>query len=55
MRIGDRLKSDNNKNYNKLMKIADKKENVELSEYELKELMGHSSYRRSKGAIKQVR
>jgi uncharacterized protein YktA (UPF0223 family) len=41
--------------YKKLMKIKNKKKNEKLSERELEELMSHSSYKRHKGAMKQVK
>jgi uncharacterized protein YktA (UPF0223 family) len=41
--------------YNKLMKIKDKKKEEKLSDREIEDLMSHSSYKRHKGAMKQVR
>lgn len=42
--------------YNKLMKIKENnKKSEKLSEREIEELMSHSSYKRHKGAMKQVR
>ncbi|AGK95394.1 hypothetical protein [Clostridium pasteurianum] len=55
MRIGDILRENDVGNYNKLMKVRDKKKYRDLNESDIKELMSHSTYRRHKGAIKQVR
>lgn len=55
MRVKDVLRENDVEKYNKLMKIKDKKNSEKLSERELKELMSHSSYKRHKGALKQVR
>ena len=55
MRVKDVLREKDIDKYNKLMKIKDKKNSEKLNERELKELMRHSSYKRHKGAIKQVR
>jgi len=55
MRVKDVLKETDVGNYNKLMKMKDKKNNDKLSERDIKELMSHSCYKRHKGAIKQVK
>lgn len=55
MRVKDVLKENDIGNYNKLMKIKSKKKNEKLSERDIRELMSHSSYKRHKGAIKQVK
>lgn len=55
MRIKDVLKENDVGNYNKLMEMKNKKKSEKLSERDIKELMSHSSYRRHKGAVKQVR
>lgn len=55
MRVKDILRESDVGNYNKLKKIKDKKRNEQLSEHEIESLMSHSSYKRHKGAIKQVK
>lgn len=56
MNIGEIIKVNNPKSYKKLRKIRRKNKNENLTERDIKELMHHSSYRRSRrGAIKQVR
>lgn len=55
MKIGDMLRQSDLGNYDKLAKIKDKRKSDNLSERDIKELMSHSSYRRHKGAIKQVK
>ncbi|MBC2456141.1 hypothetical protein [Clostridium beijerinckii] len=55
MRVKDVLKESDTKSYNKLMKMKDKNKNEKLSESDIKDLMSHSSYKRHKGAIKQVK
>ena len=55
MNIGMIMKENQPDNYEKLNEIRNKKKE-NLSERDLKELMHHSSYKRSRrGAIKQVR
>ena len=41
--------------YNKLIKMKNKKKDEKLSDREIEELMSHSSYKRHKGAMKQVK
>lgn len=55
MRVKDVLRENDVNNYNKLMKIKNKKKSEKLSERDLKDLMSHSSYVRHKGAMKQVK
>jgi hypothetical protein len=55
MRVKDVLKENDVNNYNKLMKMKEKKKNDKLSERDIEELMSHSCYKRHKGAIKQVK
>jgi hypothetical protein len=55
MRVKDVLKEKDVDNYNRLMKMKNKKKNEKLSERDIRELMSHSSYKRHKGAIKQVK
>ncbi|WP_202905395.1 hypothetical protein [Clostridium botulinum] len=55
MRLKDVLRENDVGNYNRLMKIKDKKNSDKLSEREIKELMSHSSYKRHKGALRQVK
>ncbi|WP_186430894.1 hypothetical protein [Clostridium sp. BSD9I1] len=55
MKIGEVLRDKDVDNYNKLIKVKDKKKSDNLSECEIRELMSHSCYRRHKGAIKQVK
>lgn len=55
MRIGDILRENDVCGYNRLMKIKYEKKYRDLDESDIKELMYHSTYRRHKGAIKQVR
>ncbi len=55
MRVKDVLKEKDVGNYNKLMKIKNEKKSEKLSEHDIRELMSHSSYKRHKGAIKQVK
>lgn len=55
MKVGDILKEKDTDSYNKLRKIKDKEKDNKLSEHDIKELMYHSSYKRHKGALKQVK
>lgn len=55
MRVKDVLKENDIGNYKKLIKMQDKSQSEKLSEQDIKELMSHSSYKRHKGAIKQVK
>lgn len=55
MKIGDVLRENDVGNYNKLEKMKDRRKSNNLSERDIKELMSHSSYKRHKGAIKQVK
>jgi hypothetical protein len=55
MKIGAVLKENDVDNYNRLREMKDKRKSENLSERDIKELMSHSSYRRHKGAIKQVK
>lgn len=55
MRIGDILRENDFGSYNKLMEVRYKKKYRDLNEDDIKELMYHPTYRRHKGAIKQVR
>lgn len=60
MTIGETIKKNQPKEYQRLKKKKRKrkrkKRNEKLSEKDIKELMGHSSYRRGTGgAIRQVR
>ncbi len=55
MLVKDILRENHIDNYNKLQKIKDTEKNQKLSEREIEELMSHSSYKRHKGAIKQVK
>lgn len=62
MKIGELLRQNQPETYNDLNKPKEKsikkqmKREVEnLSEYDIKQLMGHSSYRRINRAIRQVR
>lgn len=54
MKIERILKERDRKLYEKLESIKKKKQE-KLSEHDIKELMSHSSYKRHKGAIKQVK
>lgn len=55
MRVKNILKEKDAGSYGELMKIKDKKNTEDLSELDIRELMSHSSYKRHKGAIKQVK
>lgn len=64
MRVENILKEKDVGSYNKLMNIKEKRKrnksknqnkNEKLSERDLEELMSHSSYKRHKGAMKQVK
>lgn len=55
MKVRDILKENDISNYNKLTEIKNKKNSEKLSERDIKELMSHSSYKRHKGAMKQVK
>ena len=56
MNIGRLIQENNPKSYEKLRKIRSENKKENLTERDIKELMHHSSYRRSRrGAIKQVR
>lgn len=56
MSIGRIIKENYPKSYEKLSKIRSENKNKNLTEKDIKELMHHSSYKRSRrGAIKQVR
>ena len=56
MNIGRIIQENNPKSYEKLRKIRSENKKENLTERDIKELMHHSSYRRSRqGAIKQVR
>ncbi len=55
MRVKDVLKENDIGNYNRLVKMKNNKKNEKLSEHDIRELMSHSSYKRHKGAIKQVK
>ncbi|WP_217301945.1 hypothetical protein [Clostridium sp. 001] len=55
MKVGDILKEKDIDSYNKLKKVKKKRKNDKLSECDIKELMHHSSYKRHKGALKQVK
>ncbi len=61
MKIKDILKSNQPNDYKRLKKVSEKnkkrnRNKPNLTEAEIRELMYHSSYRRSvRGAIKQVR
>lgn len=54
MRVKDILKERDPKLYERLESIK-KKKKEKLSERDIEELMSHSSYRRHKGAMKQVK
>ncbi|OOM81774.1 hypothetical protein CLPUN_09580 [Clostridium puniceum] len=55
MRVKDVLKENDFSNHNKLRNMKNEKKNEKLSEHDIRELMSHSSYKRHKGAIKQVK
>lgn len=56
MSIGRIIKENYPKSYEKLSKFRSENKKENLTEKDIKELMHHSSYRRSRrGAIKQVR
>ncbi len=56
MNIGRFIKENQPESYKKLRDIVSRSKKENITEKEIKELMHHSSYRRSKrGAIKQVR
>ncbi len=55
MRVKDVLRENDIESYDKLIKIKNKNNNEKLSESDIKDLMSHSSYKRHKGAMKQVK
>ncbi|SCJ09234.1 Uncharacterised protein [uncultured Clostridium sp.] len=56
MNIGTFIKENQPESYKKLRDIASRSKKENLTEKDIKELMHHSSYKRSRrGAIKQVR
>ena len=56
MNIGTFIKENQPKSYKKLRDIVSRSKKENLTEKDIKELMHHSSYKRSRrGAIKQVR
>lgn len=56
MNIGTFIKENQPDSYKKLKRIKSKNKKENLTENDIKELMHHSSYKRSRrGAIKQVR
>lgn len=56
MNIGRFIKENQQESYKKLKRIKSENKKQNLTEKDIKELMHHSSYKRSRrGAIKQVR
>lgn len=56
MKDKDILREKDVGNHNKVKDIKNKKKtNEKLSEHDIEELMSHSSYKRHKGAVKQVK
>lgn len=55
MKIKDILRENDVGTYNKLLKFKNIRKINQLNENDVKELMYHSTYKRHKGAIKQVR
>lgn len=55
MNIGDNLKQSDKDTYNKLIKMCSKQDKrIELGD-SIKNLMGHNSYKKVKGRIRQIK